>query len=116
MFILLYTGEPHLLLPSSPPMVSSSFTSLTCGQNVTLPPSGVGFLTITCDIFNGSDVVAMEVYKNGVSIGSISRTLTISNFADKDFGNYTFVVATRRCGSTSAVSWILPSQFLYLLM
>ena len=97
-------------------MVSSFFTFLTCGQNVTLPPSGVDTLLITCSVFNGSDIVAMEVFKNGVSIGSISRTLTISNFDDKDFGNYTFVVTTRRCGSTLAVSWILPSQFLYLLM
>ena len=116
MFILLYTGEPHLLPPpSSPPMVSSFFTSLACGQNVTLPPSYVGTLLITCSVFNGSDVVAMEVFKNGVLFNS-RLMVNIISFADEDFGNYTFVVTTRRCGSTSAVSWILQSQFSYLLM
>ena len=93
--------------PSSPPLVLSSFAILTCGQNVTLPSSGVETLTISCLVFNGSDPITKEVFKNGVSIGS-SFPLTISPFGDDDFGNYAFVASTRRCGSTSAVSWILP--------
>ena len=107
----LYTGEPHLVPPSSPPFVFPSFAFLTCGQNITIPSSGVDSLTIVCTIFNGSEPITTEVFKNGVSFGS-TFTININAFGDEDFGNYTFVASTRRCGSTSAVSWILPSQFL----
>ena len=93
--------------PSSPPVVLSSFATLTCGQNITLPSSGVKILVISCELFNGSYPTTTEVFKNGVSIGS-SFPLIISPFGDDDFGNYTFVASTRRCGSTSALSWILP--------
>ena len=109
--MLYFIGEPNLVPPSSPPLISSSFASLTCGQNVTLPSTGVGTLTISCIVFNGSDPITTEVFKNGVSIGS-GFSVTISPFGDDDIGNYTFVASTKSCGSTSAVSWIRQGEFL----
>ena len=107
-----FIGEPNLVPPSSAPLITSSFfASLTCGQNVTLPSTGVGTLTISCVVFNGSDPITTEVFKDGVSIGS-SFLVTISPFGDDDFGNYTFVASTKKCGSTSAVSWIRQGEFL----
>ena len=107
----LYTGEPHLVPPSVPPLVFPPFAFLTCGHNITIPSSGIDSLTITCIVFNGSDPITTEVFKNDVSFGSTFR-ITINPFTVEDFGNYTFIASTERCGSTSAVSWILPSQFL----
>lgn len=93
--------------PLNPPSVLPPTVIISCGQNVTLPLSGINLLLLQCAIFNGSQPT-MEVFKNGVSISSTSSTL-ISPFGDEDFGNYTFLASTRRCGSTSAVSWVLPS-------
>ena len=102
-----FIGEPNLVPPSLPLVIFPFLVSSTCGQNVTLPSSGVGTLIISCEIFNGSVSITTEVFKNGVSIGS-SFPLIISPFGDDDFGNYAFVASTRKCGSTSALSWILP--------
>ena len=93
--------------PSLPPITFPFFVSLTCGQNVTLPPTGVPTLTISCQVFNGTAPITTEVFKNGVSIGS-RFPVSINPFTNNDFGNYTFVASTKKCGSTSAVSWILP--------
>ena len=109
----LYTGEPHLVPPSGPPLVLPSFALLTCGQNITISSSGVDSLTILCTIFNGSEPITTEVFKNGVFFGS-TLTININAFTDEDFGNYTFIASTERCGSTSAVSWILPSKSVLL--
>lgn len=109
----LYIGEPNLEKP--PPfslMVSmqSSFAFVRCGQNVTIPSSGVASLLFSCPIFNGTDPITREVFKNGASIGS-EFSIRFAPFDYDDFGNYTFVASTR-CGSTSAVSWILPGQLI----
>ena len=91
-------------------MISQVFVSLRCGQNVTLPSSGVRTLAIWCEIFNGSRPLATKVFKDGVPINSSFLGFVINPFNVDDFGNYTFVVSSERCGSTAAVSWIIPGQ------
>jgi len=51
------------------------------------------------------------VVKDGVSISN-RFSITLTPFDNEDFGKYTFVASTERCGSTSAVSWIFPGQLL----
>ena len=50
------------------------------------------------------------MFKDGVPIDSRFLGFTISPFNVDDFGNYTFVLSSEGCGSTAAVSWILPGQ------
>ena len=104
----LFVGEPHLMPPLSPPTILPFIASLTCGQNIILPSSGVDTVLISCVVFNGSVPITTEVFKNGVSIGDGFSGFMISPFTNSDFGNYTFVASTKKCGSASAVSWILP--------
>jgi len=98
------------------PVIRLSYVLLQCGQNITLSPSSVKSVSFFCITFGGSKPIKTEVFKNGISIGSkFSRT--IIPFGNGDFGNYTFVASTSRCGSISATSWIfsdqvLPGQFL----
>ena len=97
------------------PIIDLPYILLTCGQNLTLSPAQVNSVIFSCIIFSGAEPFTTEVFKNGKSIGSrLSRTVILSG--DDDFGNYTFVASTTRCGSISAESWILPGQFLKLLM
>ena len=103
-------GEPNLVPSSVPPTISPFFVSLTCGQNATLLSSKVATLTILCQIYNGSQPLTIEVFKNGVFFGNMFP-VTITSFGDADFGEYAFVISTEKCGITSAVSWILPGKF-----
>ena len=117
MYIVVYSflGEPTLLPPLFQPVIDPPYRLLSCGQNITLSLSEVTSLSFACIIFNGAQPITTEVFKNGKSIGSrLSRTIV--PFDDDDFGNYTFVASTERCGSISAVSWIHQGQFLKLLM
>ena len=102
------SGEPNLEPPSTPPVVSSTSISLTCGQDVTVKGfTGVETLSLQCSAFNGSDITSLQIYKDGEVISSDSLTMSISYPDDDDFGTYTFVLSTRRCGSTQAVSRVL---------
>ena len=99
-------GEPHISPPTTPPLVFSSFISLTCGQDVTVPTLvGVEFIAFTCTIFNGSDPFTMKIFKDGIPISN-SFTHFI-NPDDDDFGTYAFVLSTEKCGSDIVVSRIL---------
>ena len=107
-------GEPNIEPPTTEPIILPGFVFLTCGQNITIPSVGIDILSISCNIFNGSDIITTEVFINGIATGYSFQSVVINPFGNTDFGNYTFVVSTRRCGSTSSVSWILPSKFLSL--
>ena len=92
--------------PAGPPTVTPFFVSITCGQDAEITSLEPVFsLIIQCSIFNGSDPVP-QVFKDGVLIGN-SFPLTIVSPTDDDFGTYTFVLTTERCGSTQAVSRII---------
>ena len=93
------------------PIKDSQYILLTCGQNITLSPAYVHYVSFACIIFSGAQPVITEIYKNGESMGSVLSRTVVSTSYD-DFGNYTFVASTTRCGSISAESWILPGQFL----
>ena len=102
-------GEPYLLPPLFQPITDSQYILLTCGQNITLSPAQEHYVSFSCIIYSGAQPVTTEIYKNGESMGSVlSRTVIFTG--DNDFGNYTFVASTTRCGSISAESWILPGQ------
>lgn len=105
-------GEPNIAPPTTEPLTFSGFVALTCGQNVTIPSDGINSLSISCLIFNGSDITTTEVFKNGIATDYPFQSVDVISFGITDFGNYTFVVSTERCGSTSAVSWVLPGKFL----
>ena len=97
-------GIPHLVLPTVPPLVLSTFIILTCGQDVTVPTLvGVSSITILCQIFNGSDPLITTVYKDGIIVGN-SVPHTILN---PEFATYTVVVSSEHCGAAHAVSRIL---------
>ena len=89
------------------------FIILTCGQDITVETLvGVQFLAIRCRIFNGTQPLLMEIFKDGELISN-SLELTILPPSDDDFGTYTFALSTEGCGSTSAVSRIIRrGQFL----
>ena len=109
--VTFYVGEPNLVPPLFQPIIDSQYILLTCGQNITLSPAQVHYVSFACIIFSGAQPVTTEIYKNGESMGSaLSRTVILSG--DDDFGKYTFVASTTRCGSISTESWILPGKFL----
>ena len=84
------------------------FILLTCGQDITVETLvGVQSLIIQCRIFNGTQPLIMEVFKDGELIRSNSLTLAMLPPSDDDFGTYTFALSTEGCGSTSAVSRII---------
>ena len=95
--------------PTGPPTVSPFFISLTCGQDVTVQTLvGVSTLVINCGIFNGSEPLTMEIFKDGELIRSMMGLgLTMTPPSDDDFGTYTFGLSTEKCGATSAVSRII---------
>ena len=106
-----FVGKLNLLPLLYEPVIHLPYVALTCGQNITISPSSVMFVSIVCIAFGGSKSVTTEVFKNGKSIGSeFSRIIT--PFGNDDFGNYTFVASTIRCGSISATSWIFSDQIL----
>jgi len=109
--VFLFIGEPHISPPSSQKIVIPGFASLTCGQNITLPPSGISSVQFFCQVFNGSRPITTEVFKDDVSISN-KFSITLTPFDNDDLGKYTFVASTERCGSTSAASWIFPGQLL----
>ena len=109
--LIFYTDIPHLVPPKSIPIINPTYASLTCGQDITLPPATtVQFLIINCDIFNGSSPIIKEVFKDGRYI-SDTFPLTVISFDDDDFGTYTFRVSVERCGSATAESKILQGQY-----
>ena len=88
-------------------MVTPFFILLTCGQDIIVETLvGVASLIIQCRIFNGTQPLIMEVFKDGELISN-GLTLTIIPPSDDDFGTYTFALSTEGCGSTSAVSRII---------
>ena len=101
-------GEPHLQEPIGNPTVFPLFISLTCGQDVEVPDlTGTAVILINCAPFNGSDPLTMQVYKDGELIPDASFPYTIVSPTDDDFGTYTFVLSTEKCGSDVALSRIL---------
>ena len=98
----------------------STVISLTCGQDITVETLvGVQSLIIQCEIFNGTEPLVAEVFKddelisNNVELIGITLTFTMLPPSDDDFGTYTFALSTEGCGSASAVSRIIcQGQFL----
>ena len=100
------SGEPNLSPPTSPPVVTTNFISITCGQDAVVPTlQGVFTLIIQCMIYNGSNAVP-AVFKDGVLISN-SFPIIIIPPSDDDFGTYTFSLSTEFCGTATAVSRIL---------
>ena len=94
--------------PVGSPVVSPFFISLTCGQDVEVPDlTGTATILINCVIFNGSDPLTMQVYKDGELIPGASFPYTIIGADREAFGTYSFVLSTEICGSDIAVSRIL---------
>lgn len=100
---------PNLQPPISPPVVTPTFVSLSCGQDVTLPSVPLTLLLITCQIFNGSDPIITEVFKDGVLYGN-SFSVAIFSFGESDFGTYTFRASVEGCGVDTAESRIQGSK------
>ena len=97
---------PNLVPPTTPAVVTPSFISLTCGQDVVVSTlEGVATLMFQCRVYNGSDFV-LQVFKDGVLIGD-NFQIKISPASDADFGTYAFSLSTKFCGTTIAVSRIL---------
>ena len=97
-----------MVAPQGPPTVLPTFISLTCGQDIKVPTLlGLGNVLMQCFPFNGSQPLTMQVYKDGELIPGASFPYTIVFPNDDDFGTYTFVLSTERCGLASAVSRIL---------
>ena len=93
--------------PASPPLVLPSFIVLTCGQDIIVETLvGVNGITILCTIFNASSPLETHVFKNNDLISN-NFPLIIMPTSDDDFDTYTFVVSTKWCGTTNAVSRIL---------
>ena len=101
-----YVGIPNLVPPLGIPIVLRGFISLTCGQDVIVPTFvGVSTLSLSCSVFNGSDPLTFR-FKDGVFISnSFSQHYISPN--ESNYGTYTFVVESERCGHASAVSRIL---------
>lgn len=96
-----------MIPPVAPPsFITSSFVSMTCGQDITLSSAAIQIITIQCNIFNGSEPIIKEVLKDGVFIGNIFPW-TIISFDDDDFGTYVFKASVTGCGSAIAESKIL---------
>lgn len=105
--LFMYTGEPILLPLSIKPIIDLPYRVLQCGKNLTVLPSAETSVSFLCIIFSGAEPITTEVFKNGAYIGNrFSRT--VIPLGDDGFGKYTFVASTRRCGSISEESWILP--------
>ena len=107
-----FLDPPHIIPPLYPPMIllSSTFISITCGQNITLSPSlkdNLKLIVLSCSLYNGSNIVSTEVYKDGTLI-SESFSIIIENPDFDDFGTYIFIVSSGRCGSAITTAGILP--------
>ena len=101
-------GTPHIMEPEGGPVVSPFFISMTCGQDVEVPDlTGTATILINCIIFNGSNPLTTQVYKDGELIPGASFPYTIISAGREAFGTYSFVLSTEACGSDIAVSRIL---------
>jgi len=101
-----FLDDPHIKPPSGQRRMLQNILRVTCGQSIIIPSSSnLEILILSCSIFNATDILSTEVYKNGISIGSDFSRL-IRNPDHDDFGVYTFVVSTK-CGSAIARSTIL---------
>ena len=105
MFIfMMYIGTPHIRSPLDSPIVTPTFISLTCGQDVAVPFVAATIL-IQCFLFNGTDPFTFKVFKDGIFFSS---EFSITLLPDANYyGTYTFIVSTEKCGHASAVSRIL---------
>ena len=112
--------------PTNDPMVSLESVSLTCGQEVFVENLTGVSLNIQCKfLYNGSEPLTYEVYKNGVVYkgGVLSKkvfSLTIFPASNDDYGEYTFVALTEFCGLTFVMSRVIAVMyagqlFLYVL-
>ena len=94
--------------PVGDPSVTPFFVSLTCGQDVEVSDlTGTVTILINCFIFNGSDPLTTQVYKDGELIPGAGFPYTIVGADREAFGTYAFVLSTEKCGSDVAVSRIL---------
>lgn len=106
--ILCFLGVPHLMPPQAPPTVSPFFMSLTCGDKVIRESLvGLGSITMSCIVHNGTDPLVKQVYKDGELISGAGFPYVIVSPTDDDFGTYTFNVSTEKCGCAYAVSRLL---------
>ena len=104
----IFIGEPNLVPPESPPIITPTFISLTCGQDIAISSfATVTILHLGCSIFNGSNITSFEIYKDGILFSNGSQfSMFIQNPDDSNFGTYTFRVITAECGATQASSTI----------
>ena len=101
---MIYIGTPHIMSPLNPPLVTPTFISLTCGQDVAVP-FVVATIVIQCFPFDGTDPLTFEVFKDGIFFSNES---SITLLPDANYyGTYTFILSTGKCGHASAVSRIL---------
>ena len=98
------------------PSVTPYFISGTCGQDIEVPDlTGAATILINCVIFNGSNPLTMEVYKDGELIPGAGSPYTIVGAVRDAFGTYTFVLSTEKCGIDVAVTRILRQGQLFEL-
>ena len=102
-------GFPNIMVLSGVPLVNPFLISMLCGQDATIDSlATVGSIVINCEAFNGSEPFVQEVYKDGELIqNGTSLSLLITPVSDDDFGTYTFVLSTEKCGTATAVSRII---------
>ena len=107
--------EPHIMEPIGDLSVSPFFISVTCGQDIKLPNLTGQTILINCAVFNGTDPLTMEVYKDGELIAGTGFPYTIVGANRSAFGTYTFVLSTEKCGRDTAVTRILQQGQLFEL-
>ena len=87
-------------------MVIPDFIRLQCGQDVTVTTLMGKHLEMECIVSSGLEPLSLEVFKDGIFI-SDNFSLYFESPDDDDFGTYTFVASTERCGHDFAVSRIV---------
>ena len=108
-------GEPHIMEPVGNPSVSPFFISGSCGQDIEVTDLPGQIILMNCFIFNGTDPLTMEVYKDGELIPGAGFPYTIVGADREAFGTYTFVLSTEKCGRDVAVTRILRQGQLFEL-
>ena len=103
----MFLGEPNITPPQSDRIVFPTFISLTCGNDVTIPSLFDYTVSFSCEMHNGSEPFNASVYKDGVLTDRDFQSFDISPVNNSDFGTYTFMIATKHCGTAIAVSRLL---------